>query len=240
MEKTKQALHTSGHETRGSFFFKAPTNLWKPRKKSCKSQGAGGKKTSHEIGPHLLRYLDLKTWQKELCHKHANRKRHTHLDKKRFVKTRCFLLQSAYKLVKAQEKVMQDPRGGGKKNFSWNQSTSFALPRPQNVTNRTLPQTCKQKAPHTPWQEEIRQNQGFFFLQSAYKLVKAQEKVMQEPGGGGGKKTFHEISPHLLGYLDLKTWQKELCHKHANRKRHTQLDKKRFVENLASFPSTLQ
>jgi hypothetical protein len=27
MEKTKQALHASGHETRGSFFFKAPTNL---------------------------------------------------------------------------------------------------------------------------------------------------------------------------------------------------------------------
>jgi hypothetical protein len=26
-------------------------------------------------------------------------------------------------------------------------------------------------------------NQGFFFLQSAYKLVKAQEKVMQDPRG---------------------------------------------------------
>jgi hypothetical protein len=155
-------------KTRGSFFFKAPTNLWKPRKKSCKSQG-----------------------------------------------------------------------GGGKKNFSWNQSTCFRLPRPQKVTNRTLPQICKQKESHTPWQEEIRENQGFFFLQSAYKLVKAQEKVMQEPGGRG-KKTSHEISPHLLRYLDLKKWQTELCHKHANRKRHTHLDKKRFVENLASFPSTLQ
>lgn len=57
---------------------------------------------------------------------------------------------------------------------------------------------------------------------------------------GGEKKTSHEISPHLLRYLDLETWQTELCHKHANRKRHTHLDKKRFVENLASFPSTLQ
>ncbi len=47
-------------------------------------------------------------------------------------------------------------KGGRKKNFSWNQSTSFGLHRPQNVTNRTLPQTCKQKASHTPWQEEIR------------------------------------------------------------------------------------